>query len=53
MNPLGRIGRPEDIGALMLFLCGYGGAYVTGATIPVDGGYSVDTGDRPIFPDLS
>ncbi len=52
MNPMGRIGRPEDIGALLLFLCGYGGAYVTGATIPVDGGYSVDTGDRNIFPDL-
>ncbi len=52
MNPLGRIGRPEDIAGLMLFLCGYGGSYVTGATISVDGGYSVDTGDRPLFPEM-
>lgn len=52
MNPLGRIGRAEDIAGLMLFLCGRSGSYVTGAAIPVDGGYSVDTGDRPIFPDM-
>lgn len=52
MNPIGRMGRAEDIAGLVLFLAGYGGSYVTGATIPVDGGYSVDTGDRPIFPDM-
>ncbi|MFD0915810.1 SDR family oxidoreductase [Pseudahrensia aquimaris] len=52
MNPMGRVGRPDDIAGLMLFLCGRGGGYVTGAAIPVDGGYSVDTGDRPIFPDM-
>ena len=51
-NPMGRIGRAEDIAGLMLFLCGRGGSYVTGATIPVDGGYSVYTGDSSIFPDV-
>ncbi|MEL6967988.1 MAG: SDR family oxidoreductase, partial [Pseudomonadota bacterium] len=52
MNPLGRIGRPQDIAAATLFLCGYGGSYVTGTTIPLDGGYVVDTGDAGLFPDM-
>ena len=52
MNPIGRMGRPDDIAGAMLFLCGRGGSYVTGATIPLDGGYTVDTGDKPLFPDM-
>ncbi|TYR30541.1 SDR family oxidoreductase [Mesorhizobium microcysteis] len=39
--PLRRIGRAQDIAATVLFLCGHGGGYVTGAIIPVDGGLSV------------
>lgn len=36
--PLGRLGRPEEVGALIAFLASAGGAYVTGGTILVDGG---------------
>ena len=36
--PLGRLGRPEEIGSLIAFLATDGGAYVTGTTIAVDGG---------------
>jgi citronellol/citronellal dehydrogenase len=36
--PLGRLGRPEEVGALIAFLASPGGAYVTGTTIAVDGG---------------
>jgi NAD(P)-dependent dehydrogenase (short-subunit alcohol dehydrogenase family) len=36
--PLGRIGRPDDMAGVAVFLSGRGGAYVTGAIIPVDGG---------------
>ena len=36
--PLGRIGRPDDMAGVAVFLSGRGGAYVTGAVIPVDGG---------------
>jgi citronellol/citronellal dehydrogenase len=36
--PLGRLGRPEEVGALIAFLASPGGAYVTGTTIVVDGG---------------
>ncbi len=37
--PMRRFGRPEDLdGPLLLFL-GDGGAYITGVTLPVDGGH--------------
>jgi NAD(P)-dependent dehydrogenase (short-subunit alcohol dehydrogenase family) len=37
--PLGRPGEPEDIEGLVVFLASRAGAYVNGATIPLDGGY--------------
>jgi NAD(P)-dependent dehydrogenase (short-subunit alcohol dehydrogenase family) len=36
--PLGRLGKPEDIAGIIIFLCSKGGGYITGAQIPVDGG---------------
>jgi len=36
--PLGRLGKPDDIAGIVVFLCSRAGAYVTGAQIPVDGG---------------
>jgi len=41
--PLGRIGEPEDMAGIALFLASRAGAYVTGAVIPVDGGISTTT----------
>jgi NAD(P)-dependent dehydrogenase (short-subunit alcohol dehydrogenase family) len=38
--PLGRVGRPEDIAAIIAFLAGEGAAYVTGQTLLADGGVS-------------
>lgn len=38
--PLGRIGTPEDMAGIALFLASRAGAYVTGTVIPVDGGAS-------------
>ena len=40
--PLGRTGLPEDMGKMVLALCSDLGAYVTGATILVDGGFSLN-----------
>ncbi len=37
-NDIGRIGLPEEVGALVVFLCSEPASYVVGATIPVDGG---------------
>jgi 3-oxoacyl-[acyl-carrier protein] reductase len=36
--PLGRVGTPADIAALVALLVSPRGAYITGTTIPVDGG---------------
>ena len=36
--PMRRIGRPDDIGAAVVWLCGPDASFLTGATIPIDGG---------------
>ena len=39
-TPQGRWGRPEEVTGAALFLCGPGAGFITGAILPVDGGYS-------------
>ncbi len=39
--PLGRIGAPEDMAGVAIYLASRAGAYVTGVVIPVDGGITV------------
>lgn len=36
--PAGRLGRPEEYGDLVAFLCSERAAYITGTVIPIDGG---------------
>ena len=46
--PMERLGRPEDIAGTLLFLTGKGGAYTSGAIVPVDGGLSI-AAPPPLF----
>ncbi len=41
LQPVGRIGHPEEIAAAVLYLCSPGAAFVTGTTLSVDGGIAV------------
>jgi NAD(P)-dependent dehydrogenase (short-subunit alcohol dehydrogenase family) len=39
MEPVGRMGKPEEVAALALFLASDEASFITGAVIPVDGGF--------------
>ncbi len=39
VHPIGRLGQPEDIAGLAVYLASDESSWVTGATMPVDGGY--------------
>lgn len=41
MTPVGRLGTPEDIAAVVGFLCSDAAAFVTGQTLTVDGGMTL------------
>lgn len=38
-QPIGRMGKPEEIAALALYLCSDEAAFVTGSNYPIDGGF--------------
>ncbi|MCX5329392.1 MULTISPECIES: SDR family NAD(P)-dependent oxidoreductase [unclassified Streptomyces] len=49
LYPLGRVGEPEDIAAAILFLASRDASWITGVTLPVDGGITaVDSGFRQL-----
>lgn len=39
LHPIGHIGKPEEVAELIVWLCSARASFVTGANIPVDGGY--------------
>jgi NAD(P)-dependent dehydrogenase (short-subunit alcohol dehydrogenase family) len=39
-QPIGRLGRADEIDAAALWLCSPGASLVVGAALPVDGGYT-------------
>jgi glucose 1-dehydrogenase len=42
--PLKRPGKPEEVAALIVFLCTSDAAYITGTSLRIDGGLSLNTG---------
>lgn len=40
-QPIGRLGRPEEIAAAVLWLCSEGATFVIGHALVVDGGYTI------------
>jgi len=39
VQPIGRMGTPDEVASLALFLCSDEASYLTGADIPLDGGF--------------
>ena len=48
-HPLGRVGSPEEVAAVVSFLCSDAASFVSGVTIPVDGGLTC----RLAIPDIT
>ncbi|MCL5005832.1 MAG: SDR family oxidoreductase [Acidobacteria bacterium] len=47
MHPLGRIGKPEEIGEVVAFLASDGASFMTGSIVTVDGGLLVPIAGSP------
>jgi NAD(P)-dependent dehydrogenase (short-subunit alcohol dehydrogenase family) len=43
-TPMGRFGRPEELIGAVQWLCSDAASFVTGAVVPIDGGFSVFSG---------
>ncbi|MES2549817.1 MAG: glucose 1-dehydrogenase [Pseudomonadota bacterium] len=39
LHPMGRIGTPDEVAGLIVWLCSAEAGFMTGAVVPVDGGY--------------
>jgi NAD(P)-dependent dehydrogenase (short-subunit alcohol dehydrogenase family) len=39
-QPIGRLGRADEIASTVLWLCSPGASFVVGVALPVDGGYT-------------
>ena len=39
-QPIGRVGRPEEIASVVLWLCSAASSFVLGVALPVDGGFT-------------
>ena len=38
-QPIGRMGKPDEVAALALFLCSDEAGFITGSDYPIDGGF--------------
>lgn len=47
-TPLGRVAEPAEVAGVVAFLLGDDSAFVTGAELPVDGGFTAHGGSMPL-----
>jgi NAD(P)-dependent dehydrogenase (short-subunit alcohol dehydrogenase family) len=40
-HPLGRFGKSEEVAAAVVYLCSPEAAFITGAALPIDGGFAL------------
>jgi 3-oxoacyl-[acyl-carrier protein] reductase len=50
VNPLGRVGRMDEVANVVVFVCSDKASWVTGCDVPVDGGFSMVGPDRGLGP---
>ncbi|MDQ2147873.1 glucose 1-dehydrogenase [Alcaligenaceae bacterium C4P045] len=50
VHPLGRVGSGSEVAAAVCFVCSDAASWITGADIPVDGGFSALGPDRGLSP---
>ena len=43
-TPMGRFGQPHDVAGAVVWLAGAGASFVTGAVVPIDGGFDAFSG---------
>lgn len=49
-HPVGRVGRPEDVGAMAVFLASDAAGFVNGAVLTVDGGLTAQSPEALVVP---
>jgi NAD(P)-dependent dehydrogenase (short-subunit alcohol dehydrogenase family) len=52
MEPVERMGTPEEIANTVLWICSNEASFMTGAIVPIDGGISAQSGNYPPVPDF-
>lgn len=51
LQPIGRMGKAEEVANLVLWLCSDASSFITGAAIAIDGGIVAQSGSFPTMPD--
>jgi NAD(P)-dependent dehydrogenase (short-subunit alcohol dehydrogenase family) len=51
LQPMGRMGRPEEVASAVIWLCSAGAGFTTGAILSIDGGLTSQSNEFPPMPE--